>query len=320
MKEIILILTLFIFTMPTIQSQEDCSKIGVDYQSFGASVLPYGFEELTTVQFENSLCENQYYELNFWVSKDIFLAKMQRQWSKHERMRFEVQLFLAVNGNNYDASRNYKPIIFELNSVNAITLDHQLDKFGFKIYADAPYDVLTIGYKPLEGWWNADESFVDDIISITSLSFNRIEQQIKEPEKEDTLVAAINFMDTFDFESVKIKQFNNRSVKSGKLIHVNERGGVLEISDHLEYDKDSIHVFLNETQILSNYELTNEILSLDLNLQPGINTLILEAINLGEFSPNTAAFNLKFGDTSHQKVMFSNLKQSDVIYIYYSPE
>jgi len=47
----------------------------VDYQSFEASVFPYGFEELATINFQNSICEKEYYEL--WISEDISLAKKQ---------------------------------------------------------------------------------------------------------------------------------------------------------------------------------------------------------------------------------------------------
>lgn len=318
MKKTVLSFILLQILLFTAFAQSDCSKVGVDYKSFGASILPYGFEELTTVNFKTSICENQYYELRFWVSKDIYLAKMQRQWAKHERMRFEVQLFLAVSGDNYNKNRQYQPIIFELNSANAITLDQNLDKFTFKIYADAPYDVLTIGYKPIEGWWNVDRFFVEDIITVSSLSFNMIEQEIKEV-KVDSAVAKISPEDTFDFESVKLKSYNNRSLKNGSIIHVYDDDFILEITDHLEFDKDSINVYLNDSLILSNYELKNEKLDLALNLKEGINIIVLEAINLGEFSPNTASFKLKFKDEEHKKIMFSNLKQSDVVYLNYIP-
>ncbi len=295
-------------------AQEDCSKIGVDYQSFGASVLPYGFEELTTINFKSSICENEYYELDFWVSKDIYLAKLQREWPKHKDLNFEVQLFLAISGGNYDTERKYQPIIYELSSAVGITFDERMNKFKFQIYADAPYDVVTIGYKPLQGWWNVDRFFVDDILDVTSLSFNMMERDTLTPVEE---IETELVLDTINFDTFKINEFNNRAIKDAVVYTVQEGNFILEITDHLEYDKDSVNVYLNRNQILNDYELNSEVKSLDLELNEGMNILILEAINLGDFSPNTAAFNLKFKDETHQKIMFSNLKQSDVVYIYY---
>lgn len=292
-------------------SQHPCSSIyGVDYNSFGTSALPYSFEELTSVYFKQAMCEGEYYKLEFWISKDLFMAKNKRDWLQYENAQLELRIFLAIKEGNREEGRNYKPIIYNLSSSHFVDFDPKTQRYKYKIYADAPYDLLTIGYKPISGWWGLDVNTIDDILNISSLHLNYIDRDTVVIEPKET-------EEIYNFDSLKITEFLDRKVKDKNVNIVNHDNFELLIFDDKVVDNDTVNIYLNGKAILNHYPLKKKALKLSIKLKEGMNTLLLYAENLGEIEPNTAAFHLVFEDKTYKKVLFSDFKTSDIIYLYY---
>lgn len=296
----------------TSYAQHRCSVYGVDYKSFGTSALPYSFEELSTVYFNQAMCEGEYYKFDFWISKDLFMAQNKRDWLQYENTQLELRIFLAIKEGNREQGREYKPIIYNLSSSHFVEFDQKTQRFRYKIYADAPYDLLTIGYKPISGWWGLDVNTIDDILNISSLQLNYM-------DRDTIIVESQEVEETYNFDTLKISEFKGRKVKDKNVNIVNHKNFDLLIFDDKVVDNDTVNIYLNGEAILNHYPLKKKPLKLPITLKEGMNTLVLHADNLGEISPNTASFHLVFEDKTYKKVLFSDLKTSDIIYLYYKP-
>lgn len=87
------------------------------------------------------------------------------------------------------------------------------------------------------------------------------------------------------------------------------------IWDHQTVDGDRVSLNLNGAWILKNYELKKDKYEMIVELQEGLNTFVLHALNLGRISPNTAALIVDDGEEKHRLTLQSNLKESGTLQI-----
>lgn len=87
--------------------------------------------------------------------------------------------------------------------------------------------------------------------------------------------------------------------------------------DHQTVDGDRISLNLNGKWILEDYTLKKEKHSFEIELEEGVNTFVLHALNLGKYKPNTAALIVKEGVKSHKVILESDLNESGTLEINY---
>lgn len=91
----------------------------------------------------------------------------------------------------------------------------------------------------------------------------------------------------------------------------------ISIWDHQTVDGDRVSLNLNGKWILENYELKKEKYELEVELDEGVNTFVLYALNLGDIKPNTAALIVDDGEKQHRIILQSNLSKSGTLQIKY---
>ena len=94
---------------------------------------------------------------------------------------------------------------------------------------------------------------------------------------------------------------------------------ILEVWDNSNIDGDTISVYFNGEPILLSYGLSAQKERLELSLKPGENTLLVEALNEGSISPNTAAFMLRNGRKKYPVNTITSKRQNERIILNYTP-
>lgn len=142
-----------------------------------------------------------------------------------------------------------------------------------------------------------------------------IEEDIEEETvNNDEIVGVEPPKDTTKSQPKEIA--NRRLVVSNKL-KVNNARVTVFIWDHQTVDGDRVSLNLNGEWILVNYTLEKEKHSFEIDLEEGSNIFVLHALNLGKYSPNTAALIIKDGIESHRIILESDMKESGTLEINY---
>lgn len=94
---------------------------------------------------------------------------------------------------------------------------------------------------------------------------------------------------------------------------------ILEVWDNSNIDGDTISVYFNGEPILISFGLTAQKERIELTLKPGENTLLVEALNEGSISPNTAAFMLRNGRKKYPVNTITSKRQNERIILNYTP-
>ena len=94
---------------------------------------------------------------------------------------------------------------------------------------------------------------------------------------------------------------------------------IVEVWDNSSIDGDSISVYFNGEPILLSHGLTAQKERIELTLKPGENTLLVEALNEGSISPNTAAFMLRNGRKKYPVNTITSKRQNERIILNYTP-
>jgi hypothetical protein len=94
---------------------------------------------------------------------------------------------------------------------------------------------------------------------------------------------------------------------------------VLEVWDNSNIDGDTISVYFNGEPILISFGLTAQKERIELTLKLGENTLLVEPLNEGTISPNTAAFMLRNGRKKYPVNTITSKRQNERIILNYKP-
>lgn len=94
---------------------------------------------------------------------------------------------------------------------------------------------------------------------------------------------------------------------------------ILEVWDNSNIDGDTISIYFNGDPILISFGLRAQRERIELTLKPGENTLLVEALNEGSISPNTAAFILRNGRRKYPVNTITSKRQNELIILNYKP-
>ena len=139
----------------------------------------------------------------------------------------------------------------------------------------------------------------------------------KEPTKIAEIeeqILEINSNDKIDENNDYEKQFN-RKVRVEKIFKVSSSKVIIKVWDLNLEDGDRISLYINNENILKDYQLLNKKHKLKASLKDRVNMFILHAENMGKTPPNTAAVSIKDGNKSHNLVLKSNMKKSAALEI-----
>ena len=106
------------------------------------------------------------------------------------------------------------------------------------------------------------------------------------------------------------KAINGRPVQAQQPVEVNSPSLEIYVWDDEHEDGDTISLFLNGEWLLQDYRITAEKKKLTVSLIPErINYLVLYALNLGKFPPNTAVVSFNDGQSEKRLTLESDLKR-----------
>ncbi|MFN8414860.1 MAG: hypothetical protein U0U66_00865 [Cytophagaceae bacterium] len=103
-------------------------------------------------------------------------------------------------------------------------------------------------------------------------------------------------------------------------VEVQSNKVTIKIWDHQIVDGDIVSLNLNGQWLIENYTLEKKQYILQVELKDGDNLFVLHALNLGKYSPNTAAIIIDDGITQSKVILESNLQQSGTIDIVFNPK
>jgi hypothetical protein len=111
------------------------------------------------------------------------------------------------------------------------------------------------------------------------------------------------------------KKIGGRTITVSQKLHVKQASLKIEVWDNESVDGDIISLNFNDNWILSNYTLQKLPHLVTVTLRPGKNLLVLHALNLGKYPPNTAAMRVDDGITKQTIILESTLQQSGTVEI-----
>lgn len=136
----------------------------------------------------------------------------------------------------------------------------------------------------------------------------------KDPEINNDVI-----VDQPDSVIVNDDQINDREIVTLHRIKVKSPNITIKVYDHQMVDGDIVSLYLNDHWILEEYSLLKEKKEIQVTVEEGENSLILYALNLGKYSPNTAAIIIDDGNKEQQVILESNMKESGTLQIKYKP-
>lgn len=112
---------------------------------------------------------------------------------------------------------------------------------------------------------------------------------------------------------------SQRKVELKDKIEVKNKKITIAIYDPYREDNDRVSISINGKFALENYTVTNKQYQFDVELFPGLNTLVFQAENLGDIPPNTATIFVIENGKKKKFDMTANLSTSQSLEIVYKP-
>jgi len=131
----------------------------------------------------------------------------------------------------------------------------------------------------------------------------------KEPER-DTTIPPPNIYASTD---------TTREIDVQGTVTVHRKRITILVWDRNEVDGDVVSLFMNDEMVEQNLKLKKRKRRIRVKLNPGVNTLVMYAENLGEIPPNTAAIQVKEGRHKRNVNLVSDNGKSGAIEIVYEP-
>lgn len=110
---------------------------------------------------------------------------------------------------------------------------------------------------------------------------------------------------------------NGKKILIKETVHVTANSIKILVWDKNTVDGDKVSIYLNDELVEKNIWVTKVKKELVINLQPGSNLIVMDAINLGTIPPNTAAVGIN--SMYNPITLVSDLKASGAIEIIYNP-
>ncbi len=138
------------------------------------------------------------------------------------------------------------------------------------------------------------------------------EEKNKEPKKEKVKIK-------LPPKDSVYKEPDGRDYKISKTMRVHVQTVQLKVWDHKTVDGDRINLLLNGNLLIENYKLVTTPKIIEVKLQEGINHIVLHALNLGEYPPNTAAVAVFDGKKWKRLILESDMDKSGALQLVYTP-
>jgi len=319
-------LVIFILFLSFVKAQD--SVISATDEDFKITELespklaPQGFKSVKTVVLNTPLAPDKIYEIRFWIfgpqlnnrgySYPLIIFSSDGPSNANEDV-FELIdpkgtiPKLEVNPPPSYTSRGYYTYEVRPNQLlKEITIALQIDE-GEQTAINIPEDVTVTGVfvKTLPG--RSAEKNLKTITKDVSVSETPIQTA------EQLAVSELKKL-------AKKKLISRELIDSKKTYMVRERNITIGLYDHRNIDKDRVTMFLNDEMVIENLELKKKKAFFKLQLQPGENTIVLHAENLGEVSPNTTAINIKNSVIEFTAVLESDLETSQYFTLFYKED
>lgn len=133
-------------------------------------------------------------------------------------------------------------------------------------------------------------------------------------EKPVELFRTTQFLETTK-PALDLATQSDRKIKLQRTIDVHNPTVKIRVWDNGTVDGDIATIFLNGSQILSNYRVTKTKRAIPVTLQEGVNVLVLHAVDLGEITPNTVAISVDDGVEEQTIILSSNLEESGALLV-----
>lgn len=183
------------------------------------------------------------------------------------------------------------------------------------------YDKVTVtgSYIALTAQFNGLFAYIAKKERVKKEKTKPIEHKdtIKKPAKIDPVIVEDEEIpvDTSKKVVINDKKAHDRDYVVTNKMKVSSKTVKITVWDHQIEDGDRINLILNDQWILTNYTLENKKYTFEVTLKEGENKLILYALNLGRYKPNTAAIMVDDGSKKQQVVLQSTLEESSAIEI-----
>jgi hypothetical protein len=205
--------------------------------------------------------------------------------------------------------------------------------FTFTAQHNGQYITVQMPGGGISNWAQVDNFVFDN----TALPLKTIETQtvsvvVTDIKKDTVSVNIIKHKDstvakTLDTTFIKkpFLKFNRRKLNGRKLliqetVNVSESTIKLLVWNKNRVDGDVVSIYVNGQLIKENLEVTKTKKEITIQLQPGSNFIVMEAINIGRVPPNTAAISINNGTKHKLTTLISDLKKSGTVEIVYNPD
>ena len=263
-------------------------QLGGGYHHYGSKTLSQQKEFVMNSELMESVnTQTTYNRGSYFITPEIVFQKL------YTATLFSVGLMGAFNLNRNMMESTYTSV----NGDGDIISQSKLLASGSYVGLNIRFHVSML-YKDKKEKPPKAQRIKND----TSATIVKIIENIDKPEV-DTVCLSVNGRDFKISHSMEIK---NRDIK-------------VKVWDNKEVDGDSIHLLFNETWVLKNYGLVKRPKIIELQLKEGVNNLVLYALNLGRYPPNTAAVAIYDGKRWHQIELESTLENCGTLQILYSP-
>ncbi len=229
---------------------------------------------------------------------------------------------LTINSSYSESSYSVSPEIgfeFLLKNSDQLNVGLRYQHVADNPLMQADYNVTNDGVTLAADQLTAKGNNLSLVVQYNKLLLYRPKKERKKRTKPDKPIKVDPVKETEEPVSVDDKDHTagGRDFSVTNKVKVKSSKVTIEIWDHQMEDGDIVSLILNDKWIIQNYELKNKKKYITVELKEGHNKLILYALNLGKYEPNTAAVIVDDGKDKHQIILESTLQQSGALEIIY---
>ncbi len=205
--------------------------------------------------------------------------------------------------------------------------------FTFIAQQNGQYITVQMPGGGISNWAQVDNFvFNNTTVPLKTIETPTIAVIVNNVKKDTVLLTNIKRKDstiakTIDTTLIKkpFLKFNRRKLNGRKLLiqeTVNTAEGTVKLMvwDKNRMDGDIVSIYVNGQLIEENLMVSKIKKEITIQLQPGSNLIVMEAINLGRIPPNTAAISINDGTKHKTTTLISDLKKSGTLEVLYNPD
>ena len=213
--------------------------------------------------------------------------------------------------------------------------DHKQNMYSiglaYNVVIDGPMQTTSYSIANQDSTISTDQATISGSYLAVNMRYNHLlyyspkkeklpKEKKKKEEEIDKIIPPVDSVQAQPDTIIQDKgKVNDREIITTHKIKVGSPNLTIKVYDHQIVDGDIISLILGNDWILEEHTLTKEKLELKVTVPEGNTNLILYALNLGKYSPNTAAIIVDDGIKEQQVVLESNLNESGTLEIKFKP-